>query len=284
VLADLHLHSTFSDGTLDPAALAWVCRDRGLEAISVTDHDAWGQNEALAVAGLPRGLLWIPGVELSTAHEATGLGLHVLGYGLEPDRGFRRMLDELRSARQVRVRAMGGALEALGLEVDVAGILAEAGSPGKPDVARSALGRFHNAARLAADGVADVGSFIETYLEQGCPAHVPKRKVPTAAAVAAIRRCGGHAVWAHPAVDLRSLEPDARPSALERTLDELVAAGLEGVEVGNLAHSVEEVERLRAETRERGLHETAGSDFHDLEDNDTNRILSDCDQDVSWLM
>lgn len=283
MLADLHLHSTFSDGTLTPAALAWVCGDRGIEVISVTDHDAWGQNDALATADLPVGLLWIPGVELSTAHAATGLGLHVLGYALEPDDGFRRMLDELRSARQVRVRAMGRALRDLGLEVDVAGILAAAGAPGKPDVARSALGQPRNAARLAADGVADVGRFIGAYLEPGCPAYAPKRKVPTAEAVASIRRCGGHAVWAHPALDLRSVEVAARGDALDQILDELVAAGLEGVEVGNLAHSAAEVDQLRAATRRRGLRETAGSDFHDLEDNETNRILCDCDQDVTWL-
>jgi 3',5'-nucleoside bisphosphate phosphatase len=283
VLADLHLHSTFSDGTLEPVALARVCRDRGIEVIAVTDHDAWGQNDALAAADLPRGLAWIPGVELSTHHAATGLGLHVLGYALEPDVAFGRMLHELRSARRIRVIGMGAALADLGIEVDVAHILADAGSPGKPDVARSALALPDNAARLARDGVGDVGSFIVTYLERGRPAHVPKRKVPTAEAVAAIGRCGGHAVWAHPAVDLRAVEPSARPDALGQTLDELVAAGLQGVEVGNLAHSSEEVAQLRSATLRRGLRETAGSDFHDFEDKDTGRILSGCDQDISWL-
>ena len=91
-------------------------------------------------------------------------------------------------------------------------------------------------------------------------------------------------MWAHPGVDLRSLERESRAGALARTLEELAGAGLEGVEVGNLAHSAVEVDQVRAATRRHGLRETAGSDFHDLEDNDTNRILSDCDQDVSWLM
>jgi len=284
VLADLHLHSTFSDGTLDPVALAIVCSDRGVEALSVTDHDAWGQNEALADAGLPEGLLWIPGVELSTAHEATGLGLHVLGYSLVPDAGFGQMLHDLRSARRVRLRGMGEALSALGIHIDVDGILQQAGSPGKPDVARSALARPENAARLVLDGVADVGSFIGTFLEQGCAAYVPKLRVPTAEAVAAIRRCGGHSVWAHPALDLRSVEPTERVRALEQIVEELVDAGLEGIEAGNLAHGPGEVQYLREAARRHSLRTTAGSDFHDFEDKDTNRILTDCDQDVSWLI
>ena len=50
VFADLHLHSTFSDGTLSPVELAQLCRARGIEAISVTDHDSWDQNIALAAA------------------------------------------------------------------------------------------------------------------------------------------------------------------------------------------------------------------------------------------
>ncbi len=285
MLADLHLHSTCSDGTLEPLELARVCRARGLAAIAVADHDAWEQNEVLARERLPEGLITVPAIELSTGHARTGLGFHVLGYALAPDAAFREMLDGLRRAREIRIRDYETALAAIGLTIDAARILDGATSPGKPDVVRDALGRPENAGKLRRDGVHDIGTFIRAYLEDGGPAHVPKRKVESAAAVAAIRRCGGHPVWAHPALDLRAFaDPARREAELHGVLDELVAAGLEGVETINYAHTGEEVAWLSAVTRQRGLRWTGGSDFHDFEDRDTNRIMTDCDQDIGWLM
>ena len=283
MLADLHLHSTCSDGTLDPLALAEHCAALGIEAISVADHDAWRQNEILA-AGQPP-LLWIPGVELSTACAANGLGFHVLGYGLAPDAGFRRMLERLNSARQIRIRDYQVALAAIGIRIDAEAIIQRSTSPGKPEVVRSAMADASNAARLAGDGAVDIGSFIELYLNEGCPAHVPKQKVDTADAIAAIRRCGGHPIWAHPALDLRDIpDPGDRLAELRRTLDELVEAGLEGLETDNFCHTPQEAAELRREVERLGLRRTAGSDFHDFEDKDTGRILTNCDQEISWLV
>jgi 3',5'-nucleoside bisphosphate phosphatase len=284
MLADLHMHSTCSDGTLSPVQLARECACFGLRAISVTDHDTWRQNELLAGADLDPGLLVIPGIEISTGHPRSGIGYHVLGYGLCPDEAFRRMLRELNGARQIRIRGFAAALARLGIRIDADAILERATSPGKPDVARTALKEPANLSRLDRDGVTSVGSFIETYLGEGCPAHVPKLKVDTPAAVTAIRRCGGHPVWAHPALDLRSLPPDQRDEELGTTLEELQAAGLEGVETINFAHSADESAWLSEASARRGLWQTAGSDFHDFEDHNTGRLLTDCDQDVDWLV
>jgi len=283
MLADLHLHSTCSDGTFHPLALAEHCASLGIEAISVTDHDAWRQNEILAAGDPP--LVWIPGVELSTGCAANGLGFHILGYGLVPDEAFRAMLGTLNNARQIRIRDYEDALAEIGIRIDAEAIIARSTSPGKPEVVRSALAHASNAEQLCRDGAVDIGSFIETYLNEGCPAHVPKKKVETAEAVGAIRRCGGHPVWAHPALDLRDIPDEgARSAELRRTLDELVGAGLEGLETVNFCHTPQETEQLRREADRLGLKHTAGSDFHDPEDRDTGQLMTDFEQDVVWLM
>ncbi|MDP7113861.1 MAG: PHP domain-containing protein [Myxococcota bacterium] len=118
MLADLHMHSSCSDGRLPPEELARRCHAAGLRGISVTDHDCWDQNRRLAAADLPADLRWVPGIELSTFHRGSGRGFHVLGYGLLPDAGFERDLARLRGARRERVRGIAESLSRLGIPVD----------------------------------------------------------------------------------------------------------------------------------------------------------------------
>ncbi len=227
MLADLHLHSTCSDGCLDPVSLARLCWSRGLRGIAVTDHDAWDQNPILADAALPDGLTWVPGIELSTHHPRTGIGFHVLGYGGIPDATFLGALDRLRDARRDRIRGFAEALERLGIPIDAGAILDAGGSPGKPAVARAALAVARD--RLRGEGVHDVGTFIEAYLAEGKPAFVKKHKLCTADAVASVRRCGGHPVWARPALDLREFaRPAGSPRAAERLARRLATRGPAG--------------------------------------------------------
>ncbi len=91
-------------------------------------------------------------------------------------------------------------------------------------------------------------------------------------------------MWAHPAVDLRDLRAGDPNAVLERVVVELVEAGLEGLEAGNPAHTPAQQRQLRDAAARHGLRWTAGSDFHDLEDKDTCRILTDCYQDIKWLV
>ncbi len=282
MLADLHLHSSCSDGLFPPEELALRCHAAGLRGIAIVDHDCWEQNPRLAAASLPADLTWIPGIELSTHHPGSGLGFHVLGYGLRPDRAFEADLGRLRGARRQRIVDFAAALARLGIPIDPAPILAASGSPGKPAVARAALEGAGE--RLRGEGIVDVGDFCHAYLAEGRPAYVPKFKLSTPDAVAAIRRCGGHPVWAHPAVDLRAVgdEPE-RWRQLARIAGELAGAGLEGLESGNLSHTAAEEAAVATVAADLGLRTTAGSDFHDPADPETGSLLLGVDQDLDWL-
>ncbi|MDP6087642.1 MAG: hypothetical protein QGF68_16590, partial [Nitrospinota bacterium] len=160
------------------------------------------------------------------------------------------------------------------IPVDPEPILATGGSPGKPAIARAALALAGE--RLRGEGIVDVGGFCVAYLAEGRPAYVPKFKLSAADAVASIRRCGGHPVWAHPAVDLR--QPPSSPGLqreLRHVAEELVEAGLEGLEAGNLSHTPAEAAAVERVAAALGLRTSAGSDFHDPDDPETARLLLD---------
>ena len=82
-MVDLHAHTTASDGSYAPRDLVTLAKERGLDAVGVTDHDTiGGWDEALA-AGRELGVEIVPGVELSTAYE--GGRFHMLGYYISAD-------------------------------------------------------------------------------------------------------------------------------------------------------------------------------------------------------
>ena len=89
--ADLHSHTTASDGTQSPRANVQMALDAGLGAIAITDHDTIsGVAEALA-AGSELGIVVVPGVEISTV--ANGQDIHILGYymNIEDERFLQRL-------------------------------------------------------------------------------------------------------------------------------------------------------------------------------------------------
>ena len=79
---DLHLHSTASDGMLDPAALVAHVAGCGVRLMALTDHDTVAGIEAAAGAAREHGIAFVAGVELSAAWR--GKALHVLGLAIDP--------------------------------------------------------------------------------------------------------------------------------------------------------------------------------------------------------
>ena len=106
VQVDLHLHTTYSDGTLSPAELVRLCAGRGLRVIAITDHDSTdGVPEALEAAENFDGLTLIPGIELSA--DVPGSEVHLLGYFVQyQDPELQRTLRRFREGREQRAREM----------------------------------------------------------------------------------------------------------------------------------------------------------------------------------
>ncbi len=241
--ADLHVHTTHSDGGCSPGEVVRAAANVGLTALAITDHDTLS---AIAVArpeAARLGLELIPGVELTAARE--GREVHILGHFVrDDDRGLVAATSALREARARRIVEMVDRLSALGLSVDLEAL--------RRTFPRATLGRKHLADWLVSTGqVAGRREAFARFLGDDGPAHVEKPRLLWAEAITLIRAAGGVAGLAHPPYDLRS-----------NTLREFVEAGLGSIEVDGPGIDARLGRRWRAWADELGLAPIAGTDFH----------------------
>lgn len=251
---DLHIHSTASDGTLSPAEILSQAAQAGLSAISITDHDTIDGVRAALSAGIPEGLGFISGVEISAAHPpdfpCRG-SLHILGYGISVDHDdLNRDLRKLQNARSERNPSIVRRLNRLGIDITLEEVLEIAGSgqAGRPHIAEALIRKNY---------AADVDDAFGRYLGTGKPAYVDKYRIPSADAIAMIQKAGGAAVLAHPGLILPSGE-----WPLDAMITELKLCGLDGIEVFYPEHSHDCTRRLQAFAERLQLLITGGTDFH----------------------
>ena len=246
---DLHTHSTFSDGTLEPEQVVELAATRDLTGIALTDHDTTEGVERARKAASATGLEVLLGCELSAEHH--GAPVHVLGYGFDPTEPvFAARRAWIREGRVARARRMVERLRALGADVDLDRVLELAGS--------GSVGRPHVAQALVEAGVvADVASaFSPEWIGTGGRAYVVKDAVRPVQAVELIRGAGGVAVLAHPSLHAGA---GAVPEPVIRAM---AAAGLDGLEVDHPDQGPAERARLRALAGALRLEVTGASDCH----------------------
>jgi hypothetical protein len=245
---DLHIHSTFSDGTLTPAEVVELAWRKRLVAIALTDHDTIDGfiPAQQAAAGLP--LEVIAGLEISVLHEGTSM--HILGYLMDIGHDdLNRMLADLQKGRKERNAKILDKLQALGISIAPEELqrVSVTGQTGRPHIARL----------LLVKGVVDtMVQAFEQYLGRGGLAYA-SRPVPTAEdAIAVLRAAGGLCILAHP----QQLDPDLKQ--LSALLDVLVPMGLDGLEAYYPTHSSRTRRKIVAAAEHYGLVLSGGSDFH----------------------
>ena len=242
--ADLHVHSSCSDGTWSPEEIVSRSADLGLGAVSIADHDSIGATESSMAAGSRADTEIVPGVELSATHG--GSDVHVLGYFFDAScAAFRDFVSFLKEERRKRAARIVGKLNGMGLDLSMDHVLGIAGG--------ASVGRPHIAEVLAEKGlVPNYGEAFKKYLAYDSPAYVPKYKISIGEAVEAIHGAGGLAFLAHPGL-----------TGIDRqVLEEGLSAGIEGIEVTHPRHTARQVQTLRAFCMKHGLLESGGSDFH----------------------
>lgn len=248
VQADLHTHSTESDGTLTPKNLVDRAAAAGVEMLALTDHDTIDGIAAAEIASRVAGLVLIPGVEISVTWG--GRTIHVIGLGV--DRTDARLREGLAGLTEYR----GWRAEEIGRRLAKAGI-ADAYAGAKSFSNGRMIGRTHFARFLVSQGyAADVRGLFKRFLVKGKPGHVAGEWAGIEQALDWIRGAGGQAVIAHPA------RYGFRRTKLLRLLGEFRELGGVGIEVVSGSHSRDDACIFARHARENGLLASAGSDYH----------------------
>ena len=240
--ADLHSHTTFSDGTSSPAELVEQAVAAKLAAIAVTDHDCV-DGVAPAVAAAGGRVEVIAGVELTVAFRH--VELHVLGLFVDPGSpAIQERLAAFRAARKTRLAQMIERLAAYDVSVTLEEVLAlsEHGAAGRPHLAQTLVRRGY---------VKTPEEAFARFLGDDAPCFVRGATMTPAMAAALIRDAGGVSALAHPA----RFVPDA-------WLPELIADGIQGIEANHPDHSHATAERYRQYAQKHHLLVTGGSDAH----------------------
>ncbi len=262
-IVDLHVHSNKSDGTLTPAELVSAAKEAGLSAFALTDHDT--------VDGIPEAMHWarradidlIPGIELSTHYElprespgsrsrrkTPAKEIHIVGLFIDPDNPLlQQKLREFRRCRDERNAAIVDALQKEGFAITMEALTAE-----NPDcvITRANIARF-----LCEHGMIKTRREVfDKYIGDGCRCYVGRFMITPMDAVSLIHQAGGTAVLAHPLL-YRLGSAD-----LQRLIDDLKAAGLDGIEALYSTYTAGEEQLVRNLAKENGLAVSGGSDFH----------------------
>lgn len=242
--ADLHIHTTASDGLLTPEQVIWWAKNKQLKAISITDHDTIdGVAKAVLINGPWSEFEIVPGIELSSNHN--GEEVHVLGYYIDyADESFMNKLKEIQESRYNRALKMISKLKEMDIHISVKQVLniSKGASIGRPHIARALIENGYTK---------DVKDAYAKYLNKDCPAYVKRYKLTTKQAIQMINSVKGIPVLAHPGL--------LKDKAI---INDLLNQGFDGIEVYHTKHDGETTMELLKIALDEKLLVTGGSDCH----------------------
>lgn len=247
-MIDLHVHSTFSDGTYTPGELIALAQKAGVTVLALCDHNTVAGLPEFLAAAQGSGVEAVPGVEFSTEYEGTEL--HILGLFIPPEHysDITELLNDALARKERSNRDLVQALSEAGLKMDYDSIRAA-----NPDgvINRAVIG----AEMVRLGYVSSVKEAFSQWLGEKHGFYRPSRRPDSLEIIRFIRSIGCVSVLAHPFLDLD--EP-----GLRSFLTQAVEAGLDGMETCYAKFDRETTELARKIAGEYGLLESGGSDFH----------------------
>ncbi|MBO5529888.1 MAG: PHP domain-containing protein [Bacilli bacterium] len=259
---DLHMHSNLSDGVLTPKEIIDTAKENGVDTICIADHDTIeAYTKELIEYAKENGINLIKGVEISTKDK---VGVHVLGYNIDiNNEELKDTLYKLRNSRHIYLHDVSKALNKIGYKVNIEE-LDKVDAVTKAHIAEDVVSNIENKELLLKtfNHIPNKGEFIETIMNEGCPAYVLKNTVTPKVAAEVIRKAGGKAVLAHP-VGFK-YEDDLEIKDVQEIVDDMNPDGIEAYYhyVDRNDNRVDEVEKWKEFAKKNNKFVTIGSDFH----------------------
>jgi predicted metal-dependent phosphoesterase TrpH len=246
-MIDLHCHSHFSDGALNPTELIERAQKQGIQCLSLTDHDTVAGYAELVQAAASTSIKIINGIELSTRWRKHDF--HILGYQINHTEGLFSLIERQVESRIERAKQIGEALNEVGVTDAYAKACDLAG--------HTRVARPHFARVLVNEGKArDLQKAFKQYLVRGRKAYIPTPWLTVQEAVEGIVAAGGQAVIAHP------LKYGLTRSKLHELIEDFKEAGGVGLEVVSGEMTVTEINDMAGVCLRFNLLASSGSDFH----------------------
>ena len=260
---DLHIHTNFSDGTLSPKEVIDEAVKNGVSVIAISDHDTIdAYDEDLYNYAKSNGIEIINAVEISTKNHK--VGIHVLGYNFDMhNEEFRRKLTLLRNARHDYLHNVAEKLKELGYILNVEE-LDKIEAVTKSHISLDVISNPSNREILLQNfnHIPNKGEFIETVMNEGCPAYVKKETVTPKEAAELIRQAGGKAILAHPVA--YEHEDNLTDEDILQIVKDMNADGIEAnyIYVDSNNEKFDEIAKWNDFAIKHKLIVTMGSDFH----------------------
>ena len=247
IFADLHTHSTASDGQYTPTEVVQKAKDIGIEVLALTDHDTLDGLPEACNAGKDHGITILRGVELGAAEYKQ---LHLLGYGFsDPAPHLSALCEAMRKSRDERKYRIIDFLKSYGVDIPLSEVEELAGG--------KIVARPHFAQVMVKHGyVATTREAFDRYLDTDAFQRIERLKAPAKDCIAAVRADGGHVSLAHP------YQVGLQDEQLEMLVKQLTEYGLEAIECFYSRHTPEQTAFYLQLAKRYNLHITGGSDFH----------------------
>lgn len=263
VKADLHIHTNCSDGVMTPKEVIDEAVNHGVSVISIADHDTIdAYNDELFDYAETKKVKIIPAVEIST--KIGKCGFHVLGYNFDmKNEKLLKQLSALRNARHDYLYNVSEKLKELGYVVNVSQ-LDQIEAVTKAHIYSDIVVNPENEKVLFENfgHIPDKGEFIESIMNEGCPAYVKKATITPVEASKLIHNAGGKVILAHPVA--YKYEDNFMPDDTLALVREMQADGIEAnyVYVDKDNHKINDSAFWNQFAKEHNLKTTIGSDFH----------------------
>ena len=263
---DLHIHTNKSDGAFSPKEIVDKAVENGVTTIAIADHDTVeAYTQELYDYAKSKNVKIINAVEISSKSEK--VGVHVLGYNIDVEnKELKEKLFSLRNTRHEYLHEVSVKIEELGYKVNVKK-LDKIDAVTKAHISRDIVGNPENKEILVKNfnHIPEMGDFIETIMNEGCPAYVEKKPITPAGAAELIRKAGGKVVLAHPVA--YKYEDNLTDEEVMSIANDMHVDGIEAnyIYIDRYNNRINEVEKWRRIAEKNNLMVTLGSDFHNID-------------------